>query len=307
MVMNIRIWIINNIQITKLSECPNFEIRKFAPFRNLNVKFWICNLIMAGNIHIPTLAPETLFHVGQFSITNTMINVWLAMVILFVFGLFVKRACRLKPTKLQNTCEYFLEILLGYFDQVTGDRKKTIKFLPIVGSVFFFILLSNWLGLLPGTGSITYGHTMLLRPANSDLNLTVAMALTSVIASHLFGLFTVGFFTHIGKFIQIKGLIKSFAKGPIAIFTALIELMVGVIEIVSEIAKVLSLSLRLFGNIFAGEVLISVISALVSLIVPTPFMLLELLVGLIQAGVFTMLTIVYLTIATSEPHGAESH
>ncbi|MEK7064879.1 MAG: F0F1 ATP synthase subunit A [Patescibacteria group bacterium] len=262
---------------------------------------------MAGNIHIPTLAPETLFHVGQFSITNTMINVWLAMVILFVFGLFVKRACRLKPTKLQNTCEYFLEILLGYFDQVTGDRKKTIKFLPIVGSVFFFILLSNWLGLLPGTGSITYGHTMLLRPANSDLNLTVAMALTSVIASHLFGLFTVGFFTHIGKFIQIKGLIKSFAKGPIAIFTALIELMVGVIEIVSEIAKVLSLSLRLFGNIFAGEVLISVISALVSLIVPTPFMLLELLVGLIQAGVFTMLTIVYLTIATSEPHGAESH
>lgn len=262
---------------------------------------------MAGTIHIPTLAPETLFNVGNFAITNTMINVWLAMIILFVFGLFVKRACRLKPTKLQNICEYFLEILLGYFDQVTGDRKKTMKFLPIVGSVFFFILLSNWLGLLPGTGSITYGHTMLLRPANSDLNLTVAMALTSVIASHLFGLFTVGFFTHIGKFIQIKGLIKSFTKGPIAIFTALIELMVGVIEIVSEIAKVLSLSLRLFGNIFAGEVLISVISALVSLIVPTPFMLLELLVGLIQAGVFTMLTIVYLTVATSEPHGAENH
>ncbi len=262
---------------------------------------------MAGTIHIPTLAPETLFHVGGFAITNTMINVWLAIIIFFVFGLFVKRACRLKPTKLQNACEYFLEILLGYFDQVTGDRKKTMKFLPIVGSVFFFILLSNWLGLLPGTGSITYGHTMLLRPANSDLNLTVAMALTSVIASHLFGLFTVGFFTHIGKFIQIKGLIKSLTKGPIAIFTALIELMVGVIEIVSEIAKVLSLSLRLFGNIFAGEVLISVISALVAILVPTPFMLLELLVGLIQAGVFTMLTIVYLTVATSEPHGAEEH
>lgn len=262
---------------------------------------------MSASIHIPTLAPETLFHVGQFSITNTMINVWLAIIIFFIFGLFVKRACRLKPTKLQNWCEYFLEILLGYFDQVTGDRKKTMKFLPIVGSVFFFILLSNWLGLLPGTGSLTYGHTMLLRPANSDLNLTVAMALTSVIASHLFGLFTVGFFTHIGKFIQIKGLIKSFAKGPIAIFTALIELMVGVIEIVSEIAKVLSLSLRLFGNIFAGEVLISVISALVGVLVPTPFMLLELLVGLIQAGVFTMLTIVYLTVATSEPHGEESH
>jgi F-type H+-transporting ATPase subunit a len=262
---------------------------------------------MSGSIHIPTLAPETLFHVGGFAITNTTVNVWLAIIIFLVFGLFLKRACRLRPTKLQNTCEYFLEILLGYFDQVTGDRKKTMKFLPIVGSVFFFILLSNWLGLLPGTGSLTYGHTMALRPANTDLNLTVAMALTSVIVSHLFGLFTVGVFTHLNKFIQIGTFIKSLSKGPIAIFTAIVELMVGVIEIIGEIAKVLSLSLRLFGNIFAGEVLISVISGLVAAVVPTPFMLLELLVGLIQASVFTMLTIVYLTIMTSEPHGSKEH
>ena len=87
----------------------------------------------------------------------------------------------------------------------------------------------------------------------------------------------------------------------------MVEGAVGLIEIVSELAKVLSLSLRLFGNIFAGEVLISVISALVGLLVPTPFMLLELLVGLIQASVFAMLTIVYLTVATMEPHGAEEH
>jgi F-type H+-transporting ATPase subunit a len=190
---------------------------------------------------------------------------------------------------------------------VTGDRKKTMRFLPIVGSVFFFILLSNWLGLLPGTGSITIGHNMLLRPANTDLNLTVAMALVSVIGSHLFGLFTVGVFTHLNKFVQIGTLIKSLTKGPIAIFTALIEMVVGVIEMISEVAKVLSLSLRLFGNIFAGEVLISVLSSLVGIIVPTPFMLLELLVGLIQAGVFTMLTLVYLTVMTTAPHGSEEH
>ena len=262
---------------------------------------------MAGTIHIPTLAPETLFHVGQFSITNTMINVWLAMTILFVFGLFVKRACRMKPTKLQNACEYFLEILLGYFDQVTGDRKKTMKFLPIVGSVFFFILLSNWLGLIPGTGSITYKHEFLLRPANTDLNLTVAMALVAVVSSHLFGLFTVGIFTHLNKFIQIGTFFRSLTKGPVAILTAIIELGVGLIEIVSEIAKVVSLSLRLFGNIFAGEVLMTVMASLVGLLLPTPFMLLELLVGLIQAAVFTMLTLVYLTVATSEPHGEEAH
>lgn len=203
--------------------------------------------------------------------------------------------------------EYFLDLLLGYFDQVTGDRKRTIRFLPIVGSVFFFILLSNWLGLLPGTGSLTWNHKMLLRPANTDLNLTVAMALVAVVASHLFGLVTVGVFTHLNKFIQIGTFFKSLTKGPVAIFTAIVELAVGLIELVSEGAKVLSLSLRLFGNIFAGEVLMSVITALVGLLVPTPFMMLELLVGLIQAAVFTMLTLVYLTVLTEKPHGEEAH
>ncbi len=259
--------------------------------------------------HIPTLAPEVLFNIGGLPVTNTMVNASLATLIFLVIGIIIYRNTHLKPRGTQNFIEYFLEILLGYFDQVTGERKKTIRFLPIVGSVFFFILLSNWLGLLPGTGSITVGHTMLLRPANTDLNLTLAMALVAVVSSHVFGLITVGVFTHINKFIQIGSLVKSIKKGPIGIFTAVIEFAVGLIEIVSELSKVLSLSLRLFGNIFAGEVLISVIGTLVGLLVPTPFMLLELLVGLIQASVFTMLTLVYLTVMTSAPHGAheESH
>lgn len=253
-------------------------------------------------MHIPTLAPEVLFTLKNIPITNTMINAWLAIVIFLILGIIIKKKAKLKPGKFQNGCEFFLEGLLGYFDQVTGERKKTLRFLPLVGSIFFFILLSNWLGLLPGTGSITVGHNMLLRPANTDLNLTVAMALTAVISSHLFGLITVGVFTHLNKFIQIGTFFKSLSKGPIAIFTAIIELGVGLIEIVSEIAKVLSLSLRLFGNIFAGEVLITVIASLVGLLVPTPFMLLELLVGIIQASVFAMLALVYLTVMTTEPH-----
>lgn len=258
-------------------------------------------------MHIPTLAPEVLYTIGGMKITNTMVNVWLALVIFLVLGLIVKRIVALRPGKMQNFIEYFLEILLGYFDQVTGDRKKTMRFLPLTGSVFFFILLSNWLGLLPGTGSITLGHNMLLRPANTDLNLTAAMAITAVIVSHIFGLVTVGVFTHLNKFIQIGTFFKSLLKGPIAIFTAIIEMVVGLIELMSEAAKVLSLSLRLFGNIFAGEVLISVIASLVGLLVPTPFMLLELLVGVIQAAVFTMLTLVYLTVMTTKPHAEEEH
>ncbi len=252
-------------------------------------------------MHIPTLAPEILFELGGFPITNTMVNVWLAIVIFLIFGLIIRKKAAVRPGKLQNASEFFLDGLMGYFDQVTGDHKKTLRFLPLVGSVFFFILLSNWLGLLPGTGSITFGGKMLLRPANTDLNLTAAMAIVSVLASHLFGLFTVGIFTHLNKFIQIGTFVKSFRKGPVAILTAVIELAVGAIEIVSEMAKVVSLSLRLFGNIFAGEVLITVISSLVGLIVPTPFMLLELLVGIIQASVFAILTLVYLTILTTKP------
>ncbi len=234
-----------------------------------------------------------------------MINVWLAIVIFLILGLILRNRIKLKPDKLQNACEFFLEGLLGYFDQVTGDRKKTMRFLPLVGSIFFFILLSNWLGLMPGTGSITIGHNFLFRSANTDLNLTVAMALIAVFSSHLFGLFTIGIFTHLNKFIQIGTFFKSLRKGPVAILTAIIELGVGLIEIVSEIAKVISLSLRLFGNIFAGEVLITVIASLVGLLVPTPFMLLELLVGIIQASVFAMLALVYMTVLTTEAHGAE--
>jgi F-type H+-transporting ATPase subunit a len=208
---------------------------------------------------------------------------------------------------MQNVFEFILETLLGFFDQVTGDRKKTVKFLPLVGSVFFFILLSNWLGLLPGTGSIMYNGKMLLRPANTDLNLVFGMTLVSLITSHVWGLITVGFFTYVGKFVQIKQLFLSFKKGPLAIFTAVIELFVGLLEIISELAKVLSLSFRLFGNIFAGEILITVMSSLVAFIVPTPFMFLEVLVGLIQAGVFAILTLVYLSIATTQPHASEEH
>jgi len=257
-----------------------------------------------SEIHIPTLAPEALFNIGPLVITNTVINAWLAIIIFLVFGLFIIKSVKMKPGKVQNVAEFFLEMLFPYFDQVTGDRKKSIQFLPLVGGIFFFVLVSNWLGLMPGTGSITWGETFVFRPANTDLNLTLAMVLVSVIASHVMAFFAFGFFTHLGKFIQIKQVFKSITKGPMAFIIASIEFFVGLLEIIGEFAKVLSLSLRLFGNIFAGEVLLVVMYSLIALLLPTPFMMLEVLVGIIQAGVFAMLTLVYLTVASQEPHGA---
>lgn len=258
-------------------------------------------------MNIPPLAPEVIFHIGSLPVTNTMVNAWLAMAIFLVLGIFIRSRAALRPGKIQNFMEWTLESVLGYFDQVTGDRVKTLRFLPIVGSVFFFILVSNWLGLMPGTGSITWHGEHILRPANTDLNLTIAMALVAVVSSHIFGFFTVGIFTHLNKFIQIGTIFKSFRHGPIAVFTAFIEFGVGLLEIISEVAKIVSLSLRLFGNIFAGEVLMTVMASLVAYVVPTPFMLLELLVGIIQASVFSMLTLVYMTVASSVPHGNEEH
>lgn len=262
---------------------------------------------------VPLIA-EPLFHIGSFPVTNAYVNSSLMMLALVGAGFWIKRCIKETPGKLQNAAEWAIDSLLGYFDQVTGSRQKSLKFLPFVGSLFFFILFSNWMGLLPGTGSIGIWQihegavelVPILRPANSDLNLTLAMALLSVVGSHLVGMFSVGFFVHWNRFIQLGSVWKAFRSlNPIKIMVGLVEFVVGLLEIISEIAKVVSLSLRLFGNIFAGEVLITVIAGLASFFVPLPFMLLEVLVGIIQASVFAMLTLVYLTVLSEKPHGHE--
>ena len=144
----------------------------------------------------------------------------------------------------------------------------------------------------------------------SDLNLTLAMAIVAVVASHILGIMTVGFFVHWNKFLQFGTIWKAIRSGkPMDIGVSLVEFVVGIIELVSELAKVLSLSLRLFGNIFAGEVLITVISSIFAYLLPLPFMGLEMIVGIVQAAVFSMLTLAYLTVLTNpvESHGEEEH
>ncbi len=219
------------------------------------------------------------------------------------------------PQRLQNFSEWVLESMLGFMDQVTKDRKKSLKFFPIVGALFLFILFSNWFSLLPGTGSIGryiqfHGQTelaSLLRPANADLNMTLAMAVLALVTSHVLGIVTIGFFKYANKFIKLGDIVRSFRKGGVSIMVAFIEFGVGLIEISSEVAKLLSLSLRLFGNIFAGEVLLTVLAGLVAYGLPLPFMLLELVVGIVQALVFSMLTLVYLTMATADVEVHATH
>lgn len=263
---------------------------------------------------LPPIVAEPIFHIGEFAVTNSYINSVIGVLFFIVIGLILRNKKSIVPQGVQNFAEFILEFMLGYVDQVTKDRKKSLKFLPIVGGLFLFILFSNWIGLLPGTGSIgrfisLHGQVELapfLRPANADLNMTLAMAVFAVVSAHIIGIFTIGFFKYANKFIKLGDIFRSLRKGGMSIMIALIEFVVGLIEIFSEIAKMVSLSLRLFGNIFAGEVLLTVIAGLIAFFAPLPFMFLELLVGFIQAIVFAMLTLVYLSVATA-PIPQEAH
>lgn len=272
---------------------------------------------------IPVSA-EKLTTLAGMPVTNSLLTGWIVVGFFVLFAGALSRRRAAVPRGIQNAFEAFVEFALGFMDQVTHDRTRSKRFLPIVGTLFPLILVSNWMGLLPGVGTVgiwglVHGERELIpliRPATSDLNMTLALGISSVVISHLFGIFTIGFFKHWGKFIQIAALwngITGFARKPfgtaaIGMFTAIVEFGVGLIELMSEAAKMVSLSLRLFGNIFAGEVLLHVLSSLIAFLLPTPFMFLEIVVGVVQALVFSMLTLVYLTLATERPHGSgEAH
>jgi F-type H+-transporting ATPase subunit a len=261
---------------------------------------------------LPPLAAEPIFYVSSFPVTNTLINSTLTMLGFVMFAFIINKAVKhyssRAPGGILNFFESILELLYQYFDTVTQSRKKTIQFLPLVGTLFLFILVSNWIGLLPGIGSIGRylmhdGQLELIpvfRPATTDLNLTAGMAVIAVMVSHFLGIAVIGFFKYGNKFIKLGDLWHGLKSGkPMEIMTAVIEFFIGLLEIVSEVAKLLSLSLRLFGNVFAGEVLLTVLAGILPFVLPLPFMALELIVGIVQATVFAMLTLVYLTVATT--------
>jgi F-type H+-transporting ATPase subunit a len=245
--------------------------------------------------HISIKANE-IFHIGAFAVSNTMLTAWLVMAILIILALVIGKSIKDRPGRIQNAFEWLVENLLDFFENIAGDRKLAEKFFPFVATLFLFILLSNWTGILPGVGSIGIheihdGHDVfvpLFRSVYSDLNMTLALAIITVVFSHVVGLAYIGFWRHVGKFLNFHSPVTFFA---------------GILEIISEFAKVVSLSFRLFGNVFAGEVLLIIIAALVPYIAPLPFLGLELFVGLIQAIIFATLAMV----AFSSFARAESH
>ncbi|MDP2642342.1 MAG: F0F1 ATP synthase subunit A [Candidatus Peregrinibacteria bacterium] len=246
----------------------------------------------------PTLASEPVFHIGEFAVRNTHItSVFTLCVLLGVAIILRRKQYQIVPGGFQNLMEVVIGGMFDFFDQIVGDREKTKKFFPLVTTIFLFVIVSNWMGLLPGFGSIGVwetheGHEILvpiLRSTFADVNMTFALALISVTACQIFGFSMLGMKGYGGKFF-INPL-----KNPVGCFVGLLELM-------SEASKMISFSFRLFGNVFAGEVLLLVITFLVPYVAPLPFYGLEIFVGFIQALVFAFLTLVFLKIATTAHH-----
>ena len=236
------------------------------------------------------IVAERIFNFLGMPITNTLLTSWLVVIILLFLIYFLSRKINIIPSFLQNIFEFFVDSFLNLLEGIFGSRDVAAKYLPIVATIFIFILISNWLGILPGVGSIGFfekynGESIfvpLFRSAASDLNFTLALATMAVFLINFFGIAEVGLKNYLSKFFNLKS--------PIDFFT-------GILELISEISKIISFSFRLFGNIFAGEVLLAIMMFLVPYLIPTPFLFLEIFVGFIQALVFSLLTAVFISLA----------
>jgi len=275
------------------------------------------NTAKAEISHEVTIYAEPIAHIGKFEITNALLTSWAAVLIILVFAIFIRLKMKKIPGKVQHVFEVILEGALSLVDQVTNNRKISEKIFPLVFSLFLFILVNNWLGLLPIFGSIGLlaqegAHSVFipfLRSGTADINTTLALSIAVVIGSNIFGIFVVGAWKLFNKYINIKALLSIFTKirkDPAVLIVAPITFFVGLLELIGELAKIASLSFRLFGNVFAGEVLLASMSAIFAYIVPGPFLFLEVFVGLIQALIFALLATVYFTIA-SEDHDESAH
>lgn len=242
------------------------------------------------------LKPEIIGQIGWLPVTNTLIVSWAVMAILLTVSFLATRKISLIPSGVQNLFEIIIETGYNTVEDLAHSKAKV--FFPFVMTFFLFILFGNLLGLFPGFGTIGFFENHngkqifvpLLRSINSDLNSTLSLALVSAVTTHFFAI----------KYLGIKSyLARWFTLNPIFLF-------VGLLELVGEFTKVVSLSFRLFGNIFAGEVVLSTVYKLApwtAFLVPIPFYFLEIIVGFVQSAVFMMLTLVFMALLTEKHDG----
>ncbi len=271
--------------------------------------------LSVGTPHIQ-LPAEGIFHIGGFTVTNTVLASWLTIIVLVVLSWAVTHRIKLIPSRLQSLIEFALEWMLNLCKDVAGEKNGQ-RFFPIVTTIFLFVLMNAWLSLLPGFGSIliagTEGESVsLLRGANTDINLPLALALISFVFVEYMGISSHGGLGYMKKFIRMGQLSRGIGKlfrgnlraGFSGLFMGAIDIFAGALEGLSEFVRILSFTFRLFGNMTGGEILILTMIFLAPWVVALPFYGLELLVGLVQALIFGALTLVFATIAVT-PHESE--
>jgi F-type H+-transporting ATPase subunit a len=278
-----------------------------------------------GILDIPkphvALPAEPILHAGHFSITNTLIASWFTIVVLVGVSIFLTRKMKLTPGKRQGLAEVVVEGLLNFVEGIAGKKHARMLF-PGVATIFIYVISNAYLALLPFFGTIGIRdqggeHGMvfaaIFRAANTDVNVPLSIALMSFFFVEYWGMRAIGVSHYISEFINVRQFLQGLKElftgkiktGPMNIVFGFINLFVGVLEIFSHLTRMLSFTFRLFGNMTAGEILILVSCFLIPLVFTIPFYGLELLIGMIQALIFSGLTLVFGTIAIS-PH-EESH
>lgn len=252
-----------------------------------------------------TVNPDTIFSIGNFNIANTTLTSILILILFIIFSFFIVRKYRERPNKAQTLVELLVESMLNFIKQITGSEKYAINLFPLIASLFIYIGFSNLISLIPGLMSITYNGLAIFRSPTTDFNTTFGLALGSVILTQVVSIKDFGLFGHLGKYFKFKDVYLGFKKSINDGVMAIIDFIIGLLDIVSEIAKVISLSLRLFGNMYAGEILATLILGSFAYFIPIIWTSMSLLSGVIQAIVFGSLTTAYYMLAIKIKEGEE--
>ena len=268
----------------------------------------------------PVLPAERVFINSPF-LTNSVISAWLTIIVLVGLTYAATRKAKLIPGKFQNLIEFIFESLYNFCGNVAGENGRL--FFPVVSTIFLMVIFNAWIALLPIFGTIlvpgyeyqggVWERTAvpLFRSANTDINLPLALALMSFVFVTYFGIrarksgYIKQFFNFGPLFKGIGQLFQRKRSGVIGTFIGLVDAVVGFLELLSQVTRVLSFTFRLFGNMIAGEILILLFMFLVPWLVAIPFYGLELLVGFVQALIFGGLTLVFMTVAV-ESHESEN-
>ena len=251
------------------------------------------NTLAATDLHI-SLAAEPVFYIGGFAVTNAIIMGVMGLIVTLAVCFYVRRkVLRGEKNRFVGLFEWAFELLLKQINNAIPDRKLARKITPLAITIFLFVLFNYWLSVLPGVGSISWDGVPIFRALVADLNFTVMLAVVTMVAVQVFAVRQLGLIGNAGRYFRNP------LKDPVGAFE-------GILELVGEFSRGVALALRLFGNAFAGEVLLMLVvvlaGAVSSLILPL-FMAFELFIGFIQAYVFFMLTLIFTSLAVSHDHG----